>query len=191
MISELKHPKRERERAGRESRESELDRTRSHHCPNPSSHWSCRTPALLRSRRQDRTPDRNAKIALLPPPSRLNSRRLNLDAPHANAGLRSPLTLRSPSHLYNTRSTSLQTHLPILLFSFSYVDTNPRSRCRDCHPWPTHDWSFSFSIYLSLSLNFWSLSLPPSLSLTKLFEFNEWFCFDFCFFKFIYWNFLL
>ena len=109
---------RERERARRESRESELDRTRSHHRPNPSSHWSCHTPALLRSRRQDRTPDRIAKIALLPPPSRLNSRRLNLDAPQANAGLRSPLTLRSPSHLYNTRSTSLQTHLPILLFSF-------------------------------------------------------------------------
>ena len=118
MISGLRHPKRERERARRESRESELDRTRSHHRPNPSSHWSCRTPALLRSRRQDRTPDRIAKIALLPPPSRLNSRRLNLDAPQANAGLRSPLTLRSPSHLYNTRSTSLQTHLPILLFSF-------------------------------------------------------------------------
>ena len=118
MISELKHPKRERERARRESRESELDRTRSHHRPNPNSHWSCRTPALLRSRRQDRTPDHIAKIALLPPPPRLNSRRLNLDASHANAGLRSPLTLRSPSHLYNTRSTSLQTHLPILLFFF-------------------------------------------------------------------------
>ena len=42
---------------------------------------------------------------------------------------------------------------------------------RDCvvalatsHPWPTHARSLSFSIYLSLSLNFRSLSLPPSLS---------------------------
>ena len=54
-----------------------------------------------------------------------------------------------------------------------------------------HDRSLSFSTYLSLSLNFWSLSIPPSLSLTELFEFNEWCYFDFCFFKFIYWNFLL
>ena len=42
-----------------------------------------------------------------------------------------------------------------------------QSRC----PWPTYDRSLSFSIYLSLSLDLWSLSLPPpSLSFTK------WFC---------------
>ena len=42
---------------------------------------------------------------------------------------------------------------------------------RSRRPWPTHDRSLSFSIYLSLSLDLWSLSLPPpSLSLT------EWFC---------------
>ena len=29
------------------------------------------------------------------------------------------------------------------------------------HPWPTHARSLSFSIYLSLSFNCWSLSLPP------------------------------
>ena len=43
--------------------------------------------------------------------------------------------------------------------------------------WPMTD--------LSLSLHFLSLSLPPSLNLIK------WCCFYFCFFKFIYWNFLL
>ena len=91
--------------------------------------------------------------------------------------------------IYNTQSTSLQTHLPFLLFSHS--TSPPRSRRRDHCPWPTHDQSLSFSIYLSLSPNFWSLSLPPSLSLIELFEFGEWFCFDFCFFKFIYWNFQL
>ena len=35
------------------------------------------------------------------------------------------------------------------------------------HPWPTYTQSLSFSIYLSLSLNCQSLSLPPSLCLTK------------------------
>ena len=44
---------------------------------------------------------------------------------------------------------------------------------------------------LSLSLHFWSLSLPPSLSFDRMVEFNKWCCFDFCFFKFIDWNFLL
>ena len=41
---------------------------------------------------------------------------------------------------------------------------------QSCHPWPTYDQSLSFSIYLSLSLSFRSLSLPPSLSLTEFFS---------------------
>ena len=41
---------------------------------------------------------------------------------------------------------------------------------RSRRPWPTHDLSLSFSIYLSLSLSFRSLSLPPSLSLTEFFS---------------------
>ena len=51
------------------------------------------------------------------------------------------------------------------------------------HPWPTHAWSLSFLIYLSLSLTCWSLSLPPSLRLTEflncgnvLFRFLFGFC---------------
>ena len=48
------------------------------------------------------------------------------------------------------------------------------------HPWPTHAWSLSFSIYLSLSLNCRSLSLPPSLCWTKFLSLmNVLFCFLF------------
>ena len=91
--------------------------------------------------------------------------------------------------LYNTWSTSLQTHLPFLLF---YHSTSPsRSRRQDRCPWSTHDRSLSFSIYLSLSLNFWSLFLPPSLSLTELWSLTNGVVLIFVFYKFIYWNFLL
>ena len=94
--SGLRHSKREKERARGESRESELDRTRSHHCPNPKSHRSHRTPAPPRSRHRDCTPDRIAKIAPPLPPFRSNSRRLNLGAPHTDADPRSPLTSAKP-----------------------------------------------------------------------------------------------
>ena len=64
--------------------------------------------------------------------------------------------------------------------------------------WPTHARSLSFSIYLSLSLTCWSLSLPPSLCLTEFLVLTNvlfWFLFGFVLifvcFKFIYWNFLL
>ena len=93
MISGLRHSKRERKRA---RRESELDCTKSHHHPIPKSHRSCCTPASLRSHHRDRTPNRIAKIALPPLPSRSNSRRLNLGTPHADVSLRSPFTPTKP-----------------------------------------------------------------------------------------------
>ena len=195
MIFKLRHLKRERERARRESRESELDRTRlhhhprSHHRPNPKSHWSRRTPAPQRSRHRDRTQIASPRSCRHYHPLD-QTLIVSILAPQTQTPIRGPPSRRrSPSHLYNTRSTSLQTHLPFLLFS--HTDAGPRSRRRDRRPWPTYDRSLSFSIYLYLSLNFWSLSLPPSLNLIELFEFKEWLCFDFCFFMFIYWNFLL
>ena len=124
--------RRERERARRESRASELeahiilDRTTA---PNPKLHQSCRTLVPAKSRCLKHCWDRT------PAPS---------------------------------RSRCLK-------------------HCRDCtptsarsHPWPTHAWSLSFSIYLSLSLNCRSLSLPPSLSLTEFLSLTNvlfWFLF--------------
>ena len=49
------------------------------------------------------------------------------------------------------------------------------------HPWPTHTWSLSFSIYLSLSLNCRSLSSSLSLFIWPNFWVQWLFCFDFCF----------
>ena len=49
------------------------------------------------------------------------------------------------------------------------------------HPWPTHTWSLSFSIYLSLSLNCRSLSSSLSLFIWPNFWVQWMFCFDFCF----------
>ena len=130
--------RRERERARRESRESELDRSHtSHRTTAPTLDCTLTPPRLLcrdrsakiassRSRHWDHTPDRIAKIAPPPLPSRLNSHRLNLGAPWS---------------------------LPLL----------DRSHC----PWPTHDRSLSFLIYLSLYLNLRSLSRPPFLCLTE------------------------
>ena len=66
------------------------------------------------------------------------------------------------------------------------------------HLWPTHARSLSFSIYLSLSLTYRSLSLPTSLRLIEFLNCGNvlfWFLFGFVLifvcFKFIYWKFLL
>ena len=149
MIFGLRHRK-ERER----EHEERLERVRSSShrrgqttTPSPdaplSSRWwdlaarSCHRAHAARSRRQDcareivlsRSHPSRSHREIVPPPSRSNSFRLNLDTAWS---------------------------LP------------PLDRSR--HPWPTHDQSLSFSIYLSLSPDLQSLSLPPpSLSLTKRF----------------------
>ena len=157
---------RERERARRESRESELDRTRLHHRPNPRLHQSCRTPTPSRSRHRDRTPDRIAKIAPPPSPSRSNFRRLNLGAPHSDAGPRSPLTPAKP-HL---TSTIPDPHLfkPISFFFSSLMRTPvwdhaditlPRSSPMT-HPWP-------ISLFLDLPVPFPQFLITFSSSLSQ------------------------
>ena len=58
---------------------------------------------------------------------------VSISAPHTQTPVRGPPSRRrSPSHLYTTRSTSLQTHLPFLLFS--HADADPRSHRRDRCP---------------------------------------------------------
>ena len=90
---------------------------------------------------------------------------------------RYPWPISLPFHRYPWLILSpSRSHLDLVIThdrSSLNLVTHDRSR----HLWPMTD--------LSLSLHFLSLSLPPFLSLT------EWCCFDFCFFKFIYWNFLL
>ena len=67
--------------------------------------------------------------------------------------------------------------------------TQNRSHRRRRYPWPisslmTRDRSLPFPQFL--------ITLSSSLSqFDRIVEFNQWCCFDFCFFKFIYWNFLL
>ena len=67
--------------------------------------------------------------------------------------------------------------------------TQNRSHRPRRYPWPisspmNHDRSLPFPQFL--------ITLSSSLSqFDRIVEFNEWCCFDFCFFKFIYWNFLL
>ena len=112
----------------------------------------------------------------------------NTSKAHLTSNISDPLLPRHQQNtslkptLYNTWSTSLQTYLPFLLFSHltspprsrqdhglsrSYPSTTEIALSRSSHM--THPRSISlFSIYLSLSLNFWSLSLPPSLNLTEL-----------------------
>ena len=56
----------------------------------------------------------------------------------------------------------------------------------------THPWPISLSLNLPLPFSQFTITLSSSLSqFDRIFEFNEWFCSNFCFFKFIYWNFLL
>ena len=161
MISELRHPKRERERARREIRESEQDHTRSHHRPNPKSHRSCHTPALPRSRRQDRIPDRIAKIVPPLPPSRSNSRHLNLGTPHVDAGLRSPLTLAKP-----ISPLQYPIHIPSNPSPFSFLLSR---RCRfEITPLRsspmTHQWPISLLLDLPIHFPQFLITLSSSLS---------------------------
>jgi len=56
---------------------------------------------------------------------------------------------------------------------------------------PTHDWSISLSRSTSLfPLIAHSFFLPLSVW-SRMMVFKEWFCLEFCFFKFIYWYFIL
>ena len=75
---------------------------------------------------------------------------------------------------------------PLYLISISSL---PMTDLIAHDPWPisspmTHDRSLPFPQFL--------ITLSSSLfQFDRIMKFNEWCCFDFCFFKFIYWNFLL
>ena len=167
MIFELRHSKRERERARRESRESELDRTRlhhhprSHHRPNPKSHRSRRTPAPQRSRHRDRTPDRIAKIVPPLPPSRSNSHCLNLGAPYADADPRSPLTSAKP-----ISPLQYPIHIPSNPSPFSsLLSHRRRSEITPPRSSPmTHLWPISLFLDLLVPFPQFLITLSSSLS---------------------------
>ena len=127
-------------------------------------------------------------------PAPASSRCLNHHRDRTPAPARSHTTMSFDPHpsfpeKHNPIPISTNPHPPDL----APPEAPPRS-----HPWPTHAQSLSFSIYLSLSLTCWSLSLHPSLRLTEFLNLTNvlfWFLFGFVLifvcFEFIYWNFLL
>ena len=163
----LKHAKREREREREREKRELLIHLKSIAPQHPRRHL-------------DRTTIEIAPQANRTPP-RLHHHRRPIHPKPISSAPSLPMT-----DLISISSPSLRYPWLISLPSRSRRYPWPISS-RSCHPWPisspmTHDWSLPFPQFL--------ITLSSSLSqFDRIVEFNEWCCFDFCFFKFIYWNF--
>ena len=124
--------------------------------------------------------------------ARRDSREYKLKA-HTNHRTRTPTPDRTTEIAPQITSLRSRRCRPLDQLSSS------QSRCRlkPIIAWPvsspmTHPWPISLFLSLPLPFSQFTITLSSSLSqFDRIFEFNEWFCSNFCFFKFIYWNFLL
>ena len=165
---------REREREERVTDSPKTDRIPALAPPYISHHHRDRITTEDRSTEDRITPDQSHPTEIASPPK--------TDPPKTN--LIGAVVTHDWSHRPLVVTHNRSCHPLDLVVTHDKSRLNLITHDRSRRPWPMTD--------LSLSLNFLSLSLPPSPSLIELWSLMNGFVLIFVvFFKFIYWNFLL